>query len=147
MVAWLFNLLPKYKRSNGELVKRGDRFMKWFWTTYRLPFCKGVIGYSTKCKNPMALYLKWLRGHELVHAVDQRTAWGLFKSAVFLVLIPLPVLFSGRWFIERWAYLGDIKAGVHTVKEAVDQLWYDYFFPWPRSLMQRWFEARLESTG
>jgi hypothetical protein len=56
----------------------------------------------------------------------------------------LPVYLSGRWFIERHAFLGDIKLGRITLDAAIETLVHKYGNPWPRGSMRRWFEARLK---
>lgn len=116
-------------------------FMARFFTTYRLPFQKrGTIAYPVGY-NPMD-YPGVLK-HELVHVGQQRTAWGLFKSFWYVWLIPLPFVFSGRWFLERDAYLLDIKSGRMTVEYAVSVLWKSYGLVWPPFLMRRWFNDNL----
>lgn len=145
------------QQHNVKLIDKGDSklmkfvgfllcfivptFMTRFFTTYRLPFQKqGTIacpvGYD-----PMDY--PGVLEHELVHVEQQRSAWGLFKSFWLYFLLPLPIIFSGRWFIERDAYLLDIKAGRITVEYAVNTLWKSYAFAWPPGLMRKWFNERL----
>lgn len=112
-----------------------------YWTTYRVPGRIGVITYPSHIKDPRK-HPKILE-HERVHVEQQRTAWGLFKSFWLVWLLPLPVLFSGRWFIERPAYLLDIRNGRHSLESAVSVLWGGYFYPWPRKLMRQWFIEQL----
>src|SRR5690606_9052076 len=83
--------------------------------------------------------------HELVHARQFATWWGPWLLPLLAALLPLPTLLSGRWFIERHAYLQDIRAGRRTVEAAVQTLWRDYGWCWPRSLMRRWFERELRA--
>jgi hypothetical protein len=79
----------------------GKSFIWSFWTTYRLPFGKPIIAYPTKAKNPLSSNRL---EHELMHAEDMRSTWGAIKMFFLLWLLPLPIIFSGRWFIERRAY-------------------------------------------
>lgn len=116
-------------------------FMTNFFTTYRLPGQKhGTIAYPAGA-DPMKF--PEVLEHELMHVEQQSTALGLFKSAIFVSVFPLPVLFSGRWFIEREPYLNDIKKGRRTVEESVDVLWGSYGLAWPKPLMRKWFNERL----
>ena len=89
--------------------------------------------------NPMAERWSWLRDHELVHADRMRTFLKLLREALFLVAFPLPTGYSGRWFIERWAFLKDIENGKRTPDEAAATLHRDYFNPWPLKAMKKWF--------
>lgn len=128
-------------RWAGKLL--GERFMTIYWTTYRLPFGKGIIAYPSNANDPMDKRWKDVIDHELIHIEQQRSAWGLFKSFLFYFLIPLPILFSGRWFIEREPYSKvDIARGRKTPQSAANQLWSDYGKPWPRKWMADWFEQR-----
>ena len=77
--------------------------------------------------------------HELVHVKQ----WERLGSLGFLLLyfiLPLPLLFSGRWFLEREAYLKDIEAGELSANHVTYLLWSEYFFSWPKPLMRRWFK-------
>jgi len=63
-------------------------------------------------------------------------------------LVPLPVLLSGRWYVEREAYLDEIRRGRKTIDRAVEQLWgFGYLYPWLPFLMRRWFTKQLELRG
>jgi hypothetical protein len=120
----------------GKFSKRFRRFV----TTYRLPGMKrphicipnGPIWFAP-------LSFKRLLKHELVHAVDFAKWWGPFFMA--LAIVP-----PGRWLVERYAYLTDIKSGRLPIARAVDKLWIDYgikSFGFPsRKYMTKWFEAR-----
>lgn len=112
-----------------------------FWTTYRLPFQSYVtVTYPDACEVPGAS--KTLK-HECFH-VEQFSPWyGPYLVFLLTLLLPLPVLFSGRWFIERQAYLYDIRRGVQTVDSAIDILWNDYGYCWPKRLMRKWFIKQL----
>ncbi len=123
----------------------GHRFREEFWTTYRLPFGRPTITYPPKIRNPR-IWEKLLR-HELVHVEQFRPWWGPFLVALLVSVFPLPFLFSGRWLVERPAYLLDIKSGRMGVDEAVETLWNGYGWPWPRSWMRRWFLSRLGERG
>jgi len=113
-------------------------FMIGMFTTYRLPFQKyGTIAHPDGL-NP--LKFPDVLEHELMHVEQQRTAWGLFKSALLYSLLPLPVFFSGRWFVEREPYLMDIRKGLFTPEQAADILWDHYAWCWPKSLMIKWFK-------
>jgi hypothetical protein len=90
----------------------------------------------------MAPKYRHIREHELIH-VRQQCGFGLYWSALLYFLLPLPVLFSGRWFVEREAYLVDIVAGAKTVEQAVDILWRSYGYPWPKLLMRKWFDEQI----
>ncbi len=115
-------------------------FLTYWWTTLRLPWWhRPRILYPTPVTNPfehpMVLH------HELVH-VSQVRGWGLLWTALLMFLLPLPVLFSGRWFVERRPYLVQLRNGV-PVDEVINLLWRSYLIPWPRFLMRRWFEREL----
>jgi hypothetical protein len=126
----------------------GVSFITYFWTTIRLPFQKCVIYYPSQ--NDISKYdqiPQWAIGildHELIHVEQQRSSWGLFKSFLFYFFFPLPVFFSGRWFIEMEPYLQDIKSGRLTIDQAVNILWGSYVVPWPPCLMRSWFEKKLK---
>ena len=115
-----------------------------FWVTYRLPFQRQV----TITYPPSLMY--WIaadspmRMHEMVHARQFATWWGPWVIPLLVSLFPLPVLFSGRWWVERRAYLKDIRTGRMTVRQAADALWDGYWCPWPRRLMRQWFHKQLE---
>lgn len=116
------------------------------WTTYRLPGGKAVIAHPDYVVDPLAH--RRIIEHELVHVKQQASFWGLLKSAIFATVFPLPVFFSGRWFIERDAYLQEIKNLGGTdiaINAAVDTLWDGYLWPWPRKLMYAWFKEQLKS--
>lgn len=131
---WLLRLFPTFR--HGE-------FITTWWTTYRLPWqSKPIIAYPTRVLDPMSEAYLWVRSHELVHANNMRTSFQLVKMVLLYTLIPLPFLFSGRWFVERYAYLGDIIVGMYTPDEAADIIWSDYGWPWPRRWMIKWFHTR-----
>ncbi len=117
----------------------GRQFMLGFWTTLRLPFQRRCrIYYPEGVTIP-----RWhwqVIDHELVHVEQFKPWWGPWAMILGAVLLPLPVLFSGRWFIERRAYLRDIKDGRRTVNGVVELLWSGYGWAWPKPLMRRWFQ-------
>jgi hypothetical protein len=112
-----------------------------FWTTYRFPFQKQVtISYPDCVVHPEESdTIK----HEIFHVKQFEKWYGPIIVPLFATILPLPILFSGRWFIERQAYLYDIRRGVQTVDSAIDILWNDYGYCWPKSLMRKWFIKQL----
>lgn len=110
-------------------------FMTDWWTTIGT-----TIYYPTSVMDLDADSLAGVRAHEMVH-VEQWRAHPVCMVFLYLFL-PLPVLFSGRWFIERPAYLLDILTGRYSVDRAVETLWSNYLWPWPRFFMKRWFEDK-----
>lgn len=80
--------------------------------------------------------------HELVH-VAQFKRWTIFGVGFLYLIFPLPVLFSGRWWIERPAYLLDIRSGYRTPQSAAHTLTKSYFYPWPNKWMIDWFLKEL----
>jgi hypothetical protein len=112
-----------------------------FWMTHRFPFCQARITHPPSARNP-ALQINVLR-HESFHVEQLRPWYGPLWSFLLVSLLPLPVLFSGRWFLERWPYLDDIRQGRRTVDDVVHILWSSYWWAWPPFLMRRWFEQQL----
>lgn len=121
----------------------GSPFLTDFWTTIRFPWGPATIYFPTKLVAPNPDRDAAVLEHELVHVAQQRSAWGLFRSTMLYFFLPLPWGLSGRWWIERPAFLLDIQAGRRTVDRAVDLLWNAYLWPWPRRWMRRWFAAQL----
>jgi len=127
------------------------RFMTDFWTTYRLPFQKyTTIAYPDKDRSGKRtmLYVDAIRrhgilNHEIIHTILLERWYGPVLAGALAIGLPLPVLFSGRWYLERWAYLADIQRGMRTVNEAVDVLWNGYMWVWPRSWMAEWFNNNM----
>lgn len=113
-------------------------FVDRFWTTVRWPFCNPRIYYPPGI-DPMADRYRFIRVHELIHANQQRSTVGLIWSFLLYFFVPLPILFSGRWFVERPAYLSDISLGARTIDNAVETLWRSYAWPWPKAMMRAWF--------
>ncbi len=120
----------------------GKSFITNFWTTYRLPFQKQVtVTYPPSVCDPHQH--PGIVQHEMVH-VRQFERFGAPVVMILLAgLLPLPVFFSGRWLIERRAYLDDIRVGRITLERAVDVLWSHYGFAWPKTMMRRWFRKQL----
>lgn len=118
------------------------RFMLFFWTTVRWPGQQPTIAYPSGV-SPMRERYRSVRAHEIFHCNQMRSTVGLAWTAILYFLVPLPVFFSGRWFVERRPYLGDIKNGAKTVDSAVQTLWESYAWPWPKPLMRRWFKRQL----
>jgi hypothetical protein len=125
-----------------------ERFLRVYFTTYRKPFGKGIIAIPDCVNMSRPSWIDdWrdILDHELIHVEQQRGPWGLFKSFCLYFLFPLPVLFSGRWYIERDPYLKvDIARGRKSPRSAAEQLWRDYFYPWPKNRMHQWFDAELK---
>jgi hypothetical protein len=115
------------------------RFIGFFWpafmvqytTTYRLPFMKfaNVCTPSTWEQIPA-----WFREHIILHEqhhVRQFKPWYGPWLVIAAQLLPLPIFFSGRWFVERRAMLDDIKRNDMDAEQAVAMLWKGYGWPWP----------------
>jgi len=117
---------------------------KWMWMTYRLPFQKAVrVTYPVKVVDPYAKKYDRIRSHEFIHAQMCAKWWGPWVTPILASIFPLPIIFSGRWYLERRAYLADIRSAHHTVDSAVNILWRHYWWPWPKPLMRRWFIREL----
>lgn len=109
--------------------------------TYRLPFMQAArITYPDGTPHPTLQ--PWIR-HEM-HHVRQLAPWyGPWWVIPCVLFFPLPVLFSGRWWVERGPYLDNIKQRLDTVESVVEDLWHDYGYCWPKPMMRKWFKARL----
>lgn len=137
-----YDLIPANKSWFRQAIRPVVSLDRW-WLTYRFPFQKRTkVTYPPRMSRAEAETSDTLQ-HELVHVGWFDTWWGPWAIPLLVVFFPLPILFSGRWFVERPAYLADIRAGRHTVESAVEALWRGYLFPWPRSLMRRWFISQL----
>lgn len=108
-----------------------------FWVTIG-----DTIYYPATIKDPTYPQYRVVREHEAMH-VAQFKKYGVLLMALMYIAFPLPILFSGRWFIERNPYLHDIKSGAVTINEAVSMLARFYLYPWPKTLMRRWFERQV----
>jgi len=79
--------------------------------------------------------------HELHHVKQYEKYWILYYPMYFL--LPLPILFTFRYFFERVAFMEEIRAGDMSVGYVVNLLTVNYIFPWLPFLMRRWFEREL----
>lgn len=144
----------QFEEAHGVLLVRKDEdalmrligrlwsaWMTRWWTTYRRPFGRPRICYPVTVGDPM--HHMGILHHELVHVQQMRSWWGLLGCALLVSVLPLPVLLSGRWYLERPAYLLDIRTKRMRVDEAVEALWVGYVWPWPRAWMRRWFRRQL----
>jgi hypothetical protein len=135
-----------YLPASKSRIRRG---MRWFvgpqfWMTYRLPFQRSIrISYPDAVKDPKAVLWADIVDHEMVHVEQFSRWWAPWFFPLLYAILPLPAGFSGRWYIERRAYLRDIMVGRSTVDEAVRVLWQLYLMPWPPVLMRRWFHKHL----
>lgn len=136
---------PKSKSWPMKLIGFfSKKFMLDFWTVYRLPFGKPTITHPDAITDPLDPKYTSTIEHEMIHVEDLRSAWGLFKAFWLVWLLPLPVLFSGRWYLERHAYLHNIINHRYPIDAVVDALWNGYLWPWPKSMMTKWFEEKVE---
>lgn len=146
--------IAEYEATHRVRILRKDqsatmRFVKlflWgfdrFWTTYRLPWQKvPTICYPKDVVRPMG-HVSTLK-HEQYHAEQFRPWWGPWFWIPMATIVPLPFLISGRWWLEREAYVISIKLGTFTINEASDALWFDYAWAIPRWWSRRWFKKRL----
>jgi len=91
--------------------------------------------------------------HELVHCHQQSSWWGVTMTSLLVTVLPLPVFYSGRWWVERYAFLKDIerdkasgKYGKYTPEIAAQILHESYGRPWPVKKMIKWFETEINKT-
>lgn len=130
---WLWRLFGRFS----------DAWLTRWWTTFWVPGDSvPTIWYPTSMTFREALAHQGTIEHELIHCEQQSTLLG-WALTVLAQVFPLPVLFSGRWFVERPAYLYDIEQKRRTIDESVEILWHAYGWAWPRPLMRRWFEREL----
>lgn len=113
-------------------------------TTYRLPFMR----YTRICVPNRFFELSGAQKesilrHERFHVRQFAPWYGPWVIVILQFILPLPVFLSGRWFIERHAYLDEIRHGELLRESAVRILWEQYGWPWPRCLMKRWFDKKL----
>lgn len=116
-------------------LRVNKRFMSHFWTTIGSTIYAPESAYWS---NQLYRPDHGVVCHEM-HHVWQWQTWGCFRMVVGYLFSPLPFLLSGRWLIERGPFLDDIKRGRRTVDQAVEILWSEYGWPWPRAWMRRWF--------
>lgn len=128
----------------------GPAFMESFFTTIRFPLCRPRIYCPRSGPVARASRFAQVLRHELVHVRQFAPWYGPAWVALQYLLVPLPFGLSGRWFIERDAYVVDIEHLIgrgHPASRAIDiaveQLWGAYGWPWPRAWMRRWFETKV----
>ncbi len=127
-------------RTCGVLLRLvgNPRFQTEYFTTIGR-----TIYYPTTVQDPLA-YADVME-HELVHVQQWRRYGPLFS--VSYLLLPVPVLLAWcRWRWEREAYLIQLRAANDaeaTIAWAVDRIWRDYAFPWPKPWMRRWFRRAV----
>ena len=139
------------KKYRIRLVKKTDswvmrfiglfskKFRNYFWTTWRWPFQEyPVVYYPARIQN-IGLYEHGL-DHEKYHADFLRHWYGPPCVVLFSTILPLPMYISGRWFLERDAYLNDIIHQRRTLEMVVVELDTRYGHPWPKSWMRAWFQ-------
>jgi len=115
--------------------------LHYFWATYRFPFCKTTVAYPDTVIDPMDPKHIPVVEHELDHHYRWFNKMGGPVATFFVYfLVPFPIIFSGRWFFERTAYLIQINKYGYSIEWAVNTLWKSYIFPWPKPLMRWWFE-------
>lgn len=113
-------------------------------TTYRLPFQRYVrICVPARFVDLKDHQKREILRHEHFHVRQFAPWYGPWLMLVLQFILPLPVFFSGRWFIERHAYLDEIRHGGLLRESAVRILWEQYGWPWPRILMRKWFDKKL----
>lgn len=114
------------------------KFMENYWTTWG-----GVIYYPTKVGHPWQGDSYKIIAHEMIH-VEDHDKWGYWMEASY-VLFPVPFFFAWfRWRWEREAYLLSIVAYGRDVERTVQTLWHNYGWCWPRFLMRRWFNKKIQ---
>lgn len=120
-------------------------FLSAWWTTYRLPWWeRPKILYPTTVRSPFQHPVAL--AHEKAHLPQTRGCWRLLWSGLLCFVLPLPVLCSGRWFLERGPYLVDIRNGAR-IPDVVDKLWRRYWWPWPARSMRLWFERQVRGPA
>jgi len=134
-----------------RFVKAGDdglrRFLKPIvsanrWMVYRWPWERKVRITHPNKVNPESLDRFKVRRHEFHHVQDFTPWWGPWLCIALAVLFPFPLLFSGRWFLERRPYRDEIDLGWNTVDKVVDTLGgFKYGWAWPKAWMRRWLES------
>lgn len=103
----------------------------------------GVVLMSLLYLGPAPFVLPIALASLPVLGVDALSGFG----AVALAAAPLSVgLAYGRWRIEREAYMINIMNSSDrpaAAERAVQALWRDYGFTWPKPLMRKWFGAQI----
>lgn len=142
LVAKFLSIFPKIDgRTRGEI------FMTEYATTYRKPWDKLPIFAVPDEWDLSDKRREGLWEHERVHADDMRTLWQLTKMFCLLLFFPMPIIFSGRWYIERYAKLVNMRRGELTPEKAADDLWGFYLWAWPRKMAIKWWKEQLEKEG
>lgn len=130
------------------------RFVAGRWVTIgRTVYHPGEIDYESLSETKQVLWLnRYLKkiAHECHHLgqYDRLSpfgwAWvGTLLFGLFYFFLPLPVLLSGRWWLERRPYLMEtLWFQERSLEATVDILWRSYLYPWPRRWMLRWFQER-----
>jgi hypothetical protein len=91
--------------------------------------------------------LHWINKHLSVvaHEFVHLTQWFRLGAIRFLLLyfvFPLPVFFSGRWWLERDAFLVQIRHFGMTIGEATTAVsGKAYTWCWPKRWILEWFEV------
>lgn len=117
------------------------------WTTWRWPWQSHITIWTAKEVGRVNKFHQHIISHELFHCRDIQGSWlNPVRMGLLNFFIPLPVVFSGRWFIEREAYLEDIRDGRLTIDKAASILWWKYFLAWPPPLSRRWFRKNLHES-
>jgi hypothetical protein len=114
--------------------------LRHFWVTVRRN-----IYYPDSVFSPIATQNAHIVRHELVH-VRQWEKYGLLGFLLLYFLFPLPILCSGRWWLEREAYMEQIKEDPFLDTAWIaNALWRDYLMAYPKGAMHKWLEnARKE---
>jgi hypothetical protein len=148
MVKFVCKRDSRLMRFLAALMFWNRRFMSSYWTTIG-----NTIYYPSGVSDLKDKRLAQTIGHEMMH-VAQFERLGMLTMFCLYVLFPLPILFSGRWFIEREPYLADLIAAGHKhgfpsarrdadIDAVVDTLWRGYLMPWPKRSMEFWFKKNL----
>lgn len=129
---WLFQINPNF--LDGYVTTIGKTiYYRSSWGAFSIENDADIRRHSTTFE------------HEFMH-VEQYERWWFLYQASYL-LFPLPFLLAWfRFYWERQPYLHvNMKNGM-TVDECANALW-KYGWPWPRTLMKRWFEKNGRKAG
>jgi hypothetical protein len=92
--------------------------------------------------------LAWMHQHlqRVAHELAHVAQWHRYGKAGFLLryfVFPLPVFYSGRYFLEREAYAVDVRwFNLSPGAAATNLCSKAYGWSWPRSSAELWFEAQ-----
>jgi len=140
LVVWAVTFMWLWRRDRKNLR---DAFIDDYWTTYRLPFGVTKITYPKMVPDPMDDQQRDIREHELLHHIHQLEPWwGPLTAGLLVIVVPLPIIFSGRWYLERRPYLHNIVYHRYDIQSVVDSLWSGYMIPWPKGMMLSWFKKK-----